>query len=129
MTSKKQKGNLLQNKVAEFYESRGYSVHNQKSVSRQIRSGLWISQRNDILGAFDVIATNEQEIKFIQVTGHTDLKAKLDKIAQVKLPFDKCIVEVWQYLSKGEFKIMRFTGQELKEYARLKRKKFYLIQS
>lgn len=127
MINKRQKGNMLQNKVAQFYEAQGYSVHNQKSIAKQIRPGLWISQRNDILGAYDIIATNFQEIKFIQVTADTNIKNKLEKIIQVKLPLDKSIVEVWQYLKNGEFKILKYDGEKLTEYARYKRKKLYLL--
>lgn len=120
-------GNYLQNKVEQYLKNNGYSVHNQKSVAKQImtpRGPIWVSQRNDILGCIDIIAIKEnKKPKFIQVTADTNIKRKLDKLLQVK--WSKfCEIEVWRY-RHGTWIIYEFKDNQLiKKYKLFRNKKF-----
>jgi len=111
MRNKRQWGNYLQDRVAEYLEKRGYAVHNQKPVAHRVETpeGLkWTSKRNDILGCIDILAIHpEKRILFIQVTGHSDIKGKERKIKKIKWNLDFCEVMVWQYMDKGRWRIFR----------------------
>lgn len=128
MSSRREKGNRLQNIVASYLQKKGYSVHNQKSIAKKIytpKGEIWISWRNDIWGAFDILASNERELRFIQVTSDSNLESKVNKIKQVKIPYNVVSVEIWQYKDKGKWRLLKFDGNELKEFCWIIRRKEY----
>lgn len=130
--NKRQKGNICQNKAAEFLTKWGYQVHNQKSVASMIRTSrgmIWVSKRNDILGCIDLIAIKSDEpTRFIQVTAHTGMGEKLKKLGTVKWNFAYSSVEVWRYVDKGRWVLMEYTGEALEKFAEIKRGVLMTIQ-
>lgn len=129
MKSTRQSGNQFQNWCAAWLEEQGYSVHNQKTVAKLIRTQkhglIWISQRNDIFGC-DIIAMRwGDKPLFIQATLHSAVQKRLDELKKYSWPLDYVIVEVWQKKDK-QVNIKRFDGEDLVEYGKIIRRKLYL---
>lgn len=126
MKSTRQIGNEFQNFCAAWLTDQGYDVYNQKTVARCIKPGVWKSLRQDIFG-MDILAikTGEKPL-FIQATAHTNVQKRLDEILRHPWPLDHVKVQVWQKKDK-EINIKIFDGEKLVDYAKIIRRKLFLL--
>lgn len=129
MKSTRQKGSQFQNWCATWLEEQGYSVHNQKTVAKPIKTQkhglIWVSQRNDIF-ACDLIAIKSGERPlFIQATLHSAIQKRLDELKKYSWPLKYVDVEVWQKRDKV-INLKRFDGKELIDYGKIIRRKLYI---
>lgn len=130
MKSTRQKGNQFQDWCASWLRDQGYDVYNQKTVAKLIKTQkhglIWISQRNDIFG-IDILAmkANEKPL-FIQTTLHSAVQKRLDEILRHPWPLEHVRVQVWQKKDK-EINLKDFDGQKLVDYAKIIRRKLFLL--
>lgn len=123
--STRQKGNQFQDWVSTWLQEQGYDVRNQKTVAHRLKSGIWVSLAADIFGC-DIIAIKKGEKPlFIQATLHSAVQKRLDELKKYSWPLDYVIVEVWQKKDK-QVNIKRFDGEELRDYAKILRRKLYI---
>ena len=117
MTSTIQKGGAFQRWVKSFIEDNypGSVVHNEVSSSRAYfdkkeKKIKYMSHRNDILGAIDLIAIIPGcKVVFIQATLHSGVHKRLKDM--VAIPWDRryCIVQLWQDKGGGRKVIKELT--------------------
>jgi len=133
-TTKKRKntrarGNDFQDRCAGYLEGEGYRVHNQKTASRPIPIKgrlVWVSQRNDVFGAFDLVAVKAGEkIRFIQVTLHSGVSKRVKEVSGATWPLGFMTVELWQGRDRGEVAVSLFDGTAFREAGRYLRGVFY----
>jgi len=126
MKSTRQKGNLFQDWVCAWLQEQGYDVRNQKTVARRIGPKRWTMLAADVFGC-DLIAIKKGEKPlFIQATAHTNVQKRLDEILRHPWPLDHVVVQVWQKKHK-EINIKYFNGKELVDYAKIIRRKLFLL--
>lgn len=125
MKSTRQKGNEFQDFCAAWLKDQGYDAYNQKTVAKQIKPGVWTSQRQDIFG-MDILAikTGEKPL-FIQATAHSNVQKRLDEILRHPWPLEYVRVQVWQKKDK-EINLKEFDGERLVDYAKIIRRKLYI---
>lgn len=130
MSSTRQKGILFQNWCTQWLRENGWTVHNQKSTSRTVKTPggmIWVSGKQDLLGA-DIIAIKKNEkIFFIQCTLHTAVQKRLDEFLKYPWPLEHVTVQVWQRRD-SEVNIKTFDGTQLKDSGKIIRRKFYLAE-
>ena len=89
-------GARYQDWVAKWLEERGWITHNQKTVSKQVKTrdkktgllkDIYVSARQDLFGVFDLIAKKDGITLWIQATTHKSLKEKVDKINAANLTY------------------------------------------
>lgn len=99
MTSKRKKGLALQRKAKAILEKEGFLVHNEVPIAYPIktpRGTFYISKRNDIFGAIDLIAIKkDSKVRFIQVTADTSISRKLDELKTIPYPKEHATLELW----------------------------------
>ncbi len=80
-------------------------VHRQVSLSKWLPfKKIFVSTRNDILGAIDLICVSPTYIRMIQATMHTGTGKKLADLRQVPWPYDKVEVQLW--IKKGPRRVV-----------------------
>ena len=85
------KGRKVENLAAEILRDEGYQVH------QTIRS-RW--HNNDVFGCFDIVATDGNYLRFIQVTSDQYSTRKSKELDAINLPNtcgDKVTKEFWVY--------------------------------
>ncbi len=127
MKSTRQKGNEFQDFCAAWLRDQGYDVYNQKTVAKRIKAGVWISLRQDIFG-MDILAikTGEKPL-FLQATAHTNVQKRLDEILRHPWPLQFVTVQVWQKKDNKQINIKQLDGQKLVDYAKIIRRKLFLL--
>jgi len=124
--SRRKIGAQYESKVRALLLDWGYSVH-RSHMSVVHRGGFIFSNSNDIFNAIDIVALKPGErTHWIQVTGDTGMKRKLDKLAPVKWNFQHSWVEIWKATGGGRFVIMLYDGRELKRVGELVRNRLML---
>ncbi len=63
---------------------------------------------------------------FIQATAHSNVQKRLDEILRHPWPLEHVRVQVWQKKDK-EINIKYFNGKELIDYAKIIRRKLFLL--
>lgn len=130
MTSTRQKGIQFQNWCAKWLQEQGWTVYNQTSTPRAIKTGrgiIWVSGKQDLLGA-DILALKKPEkVLFIQATAHSAVQKRLDEFLKYPWPLEHATVQVWQKKDK-EINIKEFDGQKLVDYAKIIRRKLYRVE-
>lgn len=131
MTSTRQKGAVFQNWCQKWLQENGWTVHNQKSISRTVktpRGMIWVSGKQDLLGA-DIIAIKATEkIFFIQWTLHTGVQKRLDEFLKYPWPLEHVTVQLWQKKSNNEIDIKQFDRGKLITHGKIIRRKLYLVE-
>ena len=126
------RGNAFQDRCAGYLTAEGYAVHNQKTASRAIPIKgrlVWVSQRNDIFGAFDLVAVRAGEkVRFIQVTLDSGVSKRVKEVNGISWPLEFMTVELWQGRDRAEVAVSRFDGTEFREAGRYLRGVFYQKQ-
>ena len=110
MTSKRAKGSAFERWVEAWLIKNNPSckVHRQVSLSKYLpMKKMFVSTRNDILGAIDLICVNSSSIRMIQATMHTGTGKKLNDLRQVPWPHDKVSVELWMKRAPRRITIWR----------------------
>ena len=126
MKSTRQKGNQFQNWCATWLEEQGYAVDNRKTVAHRLKSGIWVSLAADVFGCDIIAIKTGQKPLFIQATLHSGVQKRLDEILRHPWPLDHVKVQVWQKKNK-EINIKYFNGKELIDYAKIIRRKLFLL--
>ncbi|MBT9166914.1 MAG: hypothetical protein DDT19_00238 [Syntrophomonadaceae bacterium] len=120
--NKKQKGRQFEYYAKKWLEKQGYQVHLAGKKALHIGGAVRFAG-NDFFGC-DVVALHpEEKILFIQATYHSDVKKKLDKLAEYKFPFQHCKVQVWQKVEESRIRILEYDGKELTIVAEIQRGK------
>jgi hypothetical protein len=107
MTSKRAKGAAFERWVEAWLIKNDPScmVHRQVSLSKWLPlKKIFVSTRNDILGAIDLICVSPTHIRMIQATMHTGTGKKLADLRQVPWPYDKVEVQLW--IKKGPRRVV-----------------------
>ena len=139
MMNKRQRGHNFQNWIEQWmldnYE--GAVVHNQKSVANKIpirdkitgeMKEIWISKRNDIFGAIDLIVIIPgRKPLWIQATMDTGVTKRLQEMVTVPWPLEHCSVQLWQKRPDGVITIKKFTGSNLEDIGQIVRRKYYSL--
>ena len=126
MVTKVQKGNQFQDWIQVWLEERGWCVHNQKSVAKQVRTNrgmIWVSKRNDIFGCIDLVAVNGDECLFIQATMDQGKGRKLNDLLPIAWP-RKCSVQVWIDRGKRRVTVFELSGEELINIGEINKRQF-----
>ena len=129
MKSRRQKGNQFQDWIQKYLESKGYIVHNQKSVSSLVKTSkgnIWVSKRNDLFRCFDILALHrEEKILFIQATLHTSVSEKEKKIKEILnyIPISHCQIQLWQKIETGRIVISELVGDKFIRTSEIQRGK------
>ena len=120
--SKVQSGNIAEMWVRDYLRERGYSVHRcLRSFFRTAKGGI-LSHSNDIFNCIDIVAVRPSDkTLFVQVTKHSGIGEKLEKLKQVKWNFEDSTVQVWQNVSSGRWRILQFDGENLIPVAEIQR--------
>jgi hypothetical protein len=122
-------GNDFQDWIEAWLTKQGWSVHNQKTVSRAIPIGgkvIWTSCRNDIL-AMDLVAVKPGEkTLFIQATLHGSVKKRRIEAKDVRWDLAHQCVQLWQKKDHGLVKVKEWDGTNYIDIGRIVRRKFYL---
>lgn len=113
----KQIGTKAEKDVVKILEFKGYLVMRSPRTMRQIfvpgRKPFFVSQDNDYFNCFDVCATNNTSMKWIQVKQgikHTaEAKHKIEKI-ESKFNGHNCL-QVWEKIPRKGFVIHSFLRQ------------------
>ena len=125
------RGNDFQDRCANYLTGQGYAVHNQKTASRAIPIKgrlVWVSQRNDVFGAFDLIACRPGEkVRFIQVTLDSGVSKRVKEVNGFNWPLEFMTVELWQGREDGSVTVSRYDGQGFREVGRWIRGRFYQV--
>ena len=126
------RGNAFQDRCAGYLTAEGYAAHNQKTASRAIPikgKVVWVSQRNDIFGAFDLVAVRAGErVRFIQVTLDSGVAKRVKEVNGISWPLEFMTVELWQGRDRAEVAVSRFDGERFEEAGRYLRGVFYQKQ-
>ena len=87
MTSKRKKGQNWVNEVKEMFEKAGFTCWKPASKAIFIGKGRVISQSQDIFECFDLVATSEYAIIWIQVkSDESDCSKARKKIDELPMP-------------------------------------------
>jgi hypothetical protein len=141
VTTARKKGTDFQRWVRDWIQERypDAAIHNQPLASKMIMSKgrkIWVSQRNDIFGAIDLIVIMPgRKPLFIQATMYGNIKKRLEELRVVPWPYEYVDVELWVKNEKGVINIKRLVvdpiGLEpiLVDYAKIERRKFYLLRN
>lgn len=123
------RGNAFQDRCAGYLTAEGYATHNQKTVARAIPIKgkiVWVSQRNDVFGAFDLVAVRAGEkVRFIQVTLDSSVAKRVKEVNGIQWPLEFMTVELWQGRERGEVAVSLFDGEGFREAGRYLRGVFY----
>ncbi len=131
MTSTRQKGTQFQNWCAQWLKEQGWTVRSQMSTSRMIKTSrgtIWVSGKQDIFGADILAIKTDAKPMFIQATLHTAVQKRLDEFLKYPWPLEHVVVQVWQKRD-NEVNIKVFDGTELRDCAKIIRRKFYLAEA
>jgi len=109
MTTTIAKGGAFQRWVKKWIEDNypGSVVHNETACSKayydlKTKEIKYISKRNDILGAIDLISVIPgYRVIFIQATLHSGVHKRLKDMIAVPWCHDHCIVQLWQDKGAG----------------------------
>ncbi len=127
MNNKKKKGSRFEYYVKGWLEKQEYQIHIAGKRALYLK-GKMIFAGNDFFGCDIMAIHNEEKVLYIQCTMHSDLKAKLNKLAKYKFNFDHCKVQVWQKVKESKIRILEYNGQELILVAELQRGKMLIYQ-
>jgi hypothetical protein len=123
------RGNEFQDRCAGYLTAQGYAVHNQKTVARALPIKgkiVWVSQRQDLFGAFDLVAVRAGEKpRFIQVTLDSGVSKRVKEVNGITWPLEFMTIELWQGRDRGEVTVSVFDGTEFREAGRYLRGVFY----
>jgi hypothetical protein len=112
---RRRRGNDFQDWIKKWLTERGWSVHNQKTVSRPIPIKgrvVWVSCRNDIL-AMDLVAVKAGEkTLFIQATLHGGVEKRKIEAKDIHWDLDHQCVQLWQKRSAGVIQIKQWNGTD-----------------
>ena len=126
------RGNDFQDRCTSYLEAEGFAVHNQKTASRAIPIKgkiVWVSQRNDVFGAFDLIAVKaEEKVRFIQVTLDSSVAKRVKEVSGIPWPLEFMTVELWQGREGGSVTVSRYDSQGFRETGRWIRGRFYQVE-
>lgn len=127
MKSKRQSGLDFQRWIKAWLEERNWLVHNQVPIGRMIvvkGKKIFISQRNDLFGCFDLICKKENRpTLWIQATLHKSLKEKVDKMIDcLEGCFKDDNVQIWLKRETGVIDIYDPYGDNI---GKIIRRKFY----
>jgi len=86
---------------------------------------IWVSGKQDLLGADIIALKKHRKILFIQCTLHTSVQKRLDEFLKYPWPLEHVLPQVWQKRKNG-VNIKVFDGYELRDAAKIIRRKFYL---
>jgi len=125
--SKRTSGLAFQRWCKEWLEPKGWLIHNQTPAGRMIvikGKKIFISQRNDLFGIFDLICKKEnKKTLFIQATLHKSLKEKIKQIDEVGMKYFKDDdVQIWLKRETGVIDIFNPYGDNL---GKIIRRKFF----
>lgn len=130
MTSTHAKGTQFQNWCEKWLQENGWTVHNQKSTSRTVktpRGMIWVSGKQDLLGADIIAFKKDTKVLFIQCTLHTAVQKRLDEFLKYPWPLEHAVPQVWQK-RESEVNIKVFDGVQLNDYGKIIRRKSYLAE-
>jgi hypothetical protein len=140
MANKRQKGNQFQDWIEKWIVENcpGSVIHNQKTVSKMIKvrdkkSGkfkdVWISARNDIFGAIDLIVCSPADgLRFIQATMDSHIGKRQKELIAIPWPWGCCVVELWLKKKPGEVHVKRMSEDgEFYDIGKILRGKFYRL--
>ncbi|MGA2533828.1 MAG: hypothetical protein ABSG19_12435 [Candidatus Aminicenantales bacterium] len=123
------RGNDFQDRCAGYLTGDGYGVHNEKTVAKALLikgRTIWTSQRNDVFGAFDLVAAKAGEKpRFIQVTLDSSVSKRVKEVNGIAWPLEHMTIELWQGRDRGEVTVSVFDGTEFREAGRYLRGVFY----
>lgn len=125
MTSKREKGNRFQNYVEDWILKTfpGSVVHNQKTYAKLIKYRdkkthklveQWVSVRNDLLGAIDLlcILPHNNKTVFIQATEDPHVTKRLKELEKIPWHFDTMAVYLFQKRERGRVAIKQLQKNE-----------------
>lgn len=125
MISRRAKGNQFQDWVEDFVLKTfpDAVVHNQKTYAKLIKyrdkkthqlKEQWISVRNDIFGAIDliVITPTHRKTMFIQATEHPAVTKRLKELEKIPWHFDTMAVYLFQKRKRGRVAIKQLQMNE-----------------
>jgi hypothetical protein len=125
---RRKRGNDFQDWIEERLVAEGWSVHNQKTVSKAIPMKgkiIWVSGRNDILTC-DLIAVKPGEkTLFIQATLDSGVKKRSLEMSDIGWEMMAQRVQLWQKREGGEVNIKEFVGTGFVEIGKIIRGKLY----
>ena len=125
---RRKRGNDFQDWIAKRLIAEGWSVHNQKTVSKAIPMKgkvIWVSGRNDIL-ACDLVAVRPgNKTLFIQATLHSGVQKRVDEMSAVGWELGYQCIQLWQKRESGEVNIKEWHGSGFTEVGKIIRGKFY----
>jgi len=123
------RGNAFQNWIETWLTEQGWSVHNQKTVSRAIPMRgtiIWTSCRNDIL-AMDLVAVKTcEKTLFIQSTLHGGVAKRKVEVKDIHWDLNHQCVQLWQKRDSGIVQVKQWDGVNYVDIGRIIRRKFYL---
>jgi len=131
MKNTRAKGNDFQDRCAGYLTREGYAVHNQKTVAKALLikgRTVWTSQRNDVFGAFDLVAVRAGEKpRFIQVTLDSSVSKRVKEVNGITWPLEFMTIELWQGRDRGEVAVNIFDGTEFRAVGRYLRGVYYRL--
>lgn len=130
MKNTRKTGDIFENWAKSWLEGQGYVVWKAGRKAIYVGPGKMVLKGNDVFSVFDLLATEKKQLRFIQVTCHSNISGKAKEILAVPLPECElgCISkEIWQKLDSGEVKIFKlFASDEVKLWGIIRLRKFYL---
>jgi len=107
-------GNQAEIWVRGFLLKAGYSVHRCLRSFFRTEKGIPLSHSNDLFHCIDIVAIKpEEKTLWIQVTKSSGIGKKLEKLKLVEWNFEHSDVQVWQNVSSGRWRLLRFNGEAL----------------
>lgn len=130
MTDQRRKrGNDFQDWIEKWLTGRGWSVHNQKTVSKAIPMKgkvVWVSGRNDIL-AMDLVAVRPgHKTLFVQATLDSGVGKRVKEASDVGWELHHQEVLLFQKKGPGDITIQRWDGSCYNEAGKIIRGQLYL---
>lgn len=122
--NKVKKGKDYQDWAAGLLKEWGWFVHNQKPVARQIPikgKKVWVSQRNDLWGLFDIAAMKKGHRNLlIQTTLDSHVEKREEQLREgPDIDLNHNAVEVWLKRKPGRTTVFRWDGSSLSVYGEI----------
>jgi len=116
------RGNAYQDKIEKWLVARGWSVHNQNTVSRAIPMKgkvVWVSARNDIL-AMDLVAVKPgRKTLFVQTTMDTGVAKRATEAAAIGWELQHQDIMLFQKTDPRITVIQQWDGAAYNEVGRI----------
>ena len=128
--TRRQSGLEFQRWIKAWLEEKNWLVHNQIPVGKIIKiknKPIYISQRNDLFGAFDLVAKKpDKPTLWIQATLHKSIKEKVKKIDAIEMKyFLNDDVQIWLKRETGVIDIYNPWGDNI---GKIIRRKFFCTE-